>query len=389
MSEVAQRQQSPSQVVISQVRSEDFQAQVAMALPENMPPSRFVRATVTALLQNPELAEVEANSLWAALLKCAQDGLLPDGREAAITAFNDSKVGGKVAAYLPMIGGFRKVAGEHGWSLETVVVYQADEFSYELGLDPRIEHRPAPVNSNRGELVAAYAIGRHRDGRRVIEVYEASQIAKAKGVAKTDKVWKQWPAQMWEKTVGKRLFAKLPLDPADKRVLSLVDAAELEPGEAANMLYGPHGTARATELEAPTQPAPPGDAADDGQPGGAHEAAAELTASQQAGAGGVGAAAAPAPGPEDDPEPGSEAAAGEQSSFPVPASVVEEAASTKVEFGSHAGKTLTQILEEKPDWFEWALRNPHKFEEAQFASVGLFVQHRLPEVWAEHEERPT
>ncbi len=232
---VERQQPTAAQHLMSQVRGDEFKQQVEMAIPENMPPSRFVRATVTALLQNESLANVDRDSFFASILKCAQDGLLPDGREAAVVPYK-----GK-AQYLPMIGGYRKIAGEHGWTIDTVVVHAADEFSYELGLDPKVIHRPAPINSDRGELVAAYAIGRHRDGRRMVEVYEAAKVEAAKGVAQTDRVWKQWPTQMWEKTVGKRLFAKLPLDPSDKRVAGLVvDAEVIGPDASATMLYGPH-----------------------------------------------------------------------------------------------------------------------------------------------------
>lgn len=325
MTEIVQRnpgevdqvpQGSPVQQVIARVRTEEFMEQLAMALPENVPASRFVRAAVTALLQNPALAEVDRQSFNAALLKCAQDGLLPDGRESALVPYK-----GK-AQYLPMIGGYRKIAGEHGWTIETHVVYDKDEFSYELGLDPRIDHRPAPINSDRGELVAAYAIGRHRDGRRVIEVYEAAAIAAAKGVAQTDRVWRQWPAQMWEKTVGKRLFAKLPLDPADKRIKSLVDAEVIGPDESARLLYGSGSGVAPREIEARKD-----------SPQGAGDAGPEASG-EPAGDGG-GSRSGDEPGADGAPSvvPGAEppAPTDGQTSFQIPDAVVDAAGAMLVQ----------------------------------------------------------
>lgn len=382
MSDVAVRDdRTPAQILTAQLRSDEFKQQVAMAIPENMPPSRFVRATVTALLQNDALATVDRDSLFSAVLKCAQDGLLPDGREAALVPYK-----GK-AQYLPMIGGYRKIAGEHGWTIETVVVYAQDEFSYSLGLDPRIDHRPAAINTDRGALVAAYAIGRHRDGRRVVEVYEAAAVAAAKGVAQTDRVWKQWPAQMWEKTVGKRLFAKLPLDPADKRVAGLiVDAEQIGPAASAEMLYGPRdeplGQAReitqdssgkgaeshAAE-EGPRSPTPPAGGPDDQAPGLAAPSPESSSADQQAAAGSSSGNEPPAPA----------AAPG----FQIPDSVIDEAGRREVS----PGFTVATVCDNKEGraWVVWLLGAGYdgSVDQSLADAVRLYVTQRRPDVLAE------
>src|SRR3954463_648057 len=134
--EIAERpERTPAEMLVAQVRGETFKQEVALALPPDVAPERFIRATVTALLDNPDLAtKAEQSTVFQALLKSAQDGLLPDSREAAIVIFK-----GK-AQYLPMIGGLRKIAAEHGWAISSAVVYEHDEYDHVLAPEAQINH---------------------------------------------------------------------------------------------------------------------------------------------------------------------------------------------------------------------------------------------------------
>lgn len=394
MSEIATRgggevvQRTAAQELMAQVRGDVFMEQVAMVLPENVPASRFVRAAGTLLLTTPEIAEADPDSVFSALLKAAQDGLLPDGREAAITSFNDSKRGCKVAQYMPMIGGYRKIAAEHGWTIRTNVVYSNDEFSYELGADQKLVHRPAM--GNRGERVYAYAIGVHRDGRREIEVFDAAEIAKARESAKTKAVWDKHTDRMWEKTPGKRLFAKLPLDPSDKRVSRLIEDAEvIGPAGAAAMLYGTggatfqareitqHSSGEGAESHAAQSPAVGGP--DDQAPGEEAPVPRPTDGSQQAGDGMP--AAPPLKSQDDAPAPG----------FQIPDAVIDE-----------AGSKLLKTDKPESGWNDWPISEIAKAKngpemlvyccgpagdehlpEDVVAAVRLWVEHRAPELWAQ------
>lgn len=65
---------------------------------------KFIRVAQTAVQMEPKLLgdDVNRQSLYAALTRCAQDGLLPDKKEAALVPFK-----GEVQ-YMPMIGGILK-----------------------------------------------------------------------------------------------------------------------------------------------------------------------------------------------------------------------------------------------------------------------------------------
>lgn len=223
---------TPQQQLLSKIRSDRFQEQIEAALPATVTPQRFIRAAATALLDNPDLANARLDTLFASLLKCAQDGLLPDGREAAIVLYK------RDAQYLPMVGGYRKIAGEHGWQIVARVVYQADEFEFEQGFEPRLRHVPARPGVDRGQRVAAYAVAQHRDGRRAHPVVmTAQEIDERRKKAQTDMVWKQWTDRMYEKTVAKAIFKELPLETLDPRVQRLIEARD-NPEQAEALMYG-------------------------------------------------------------------------------------------------------------------------------------------------------
>lgn len=66
---------------------------------------------MTAVQSNPALLSADRQTLFQACMKCAQDGLLPDGREAALVIFRTKKkidnrdVWVDAVQYMPMVAG--------------------------------------------------------------------------------------------------------------------------------------------------------------------------------------------------------------------------------------------------------------------------------------------
>lgn len=194
----------------------DFQEQLRQALPADVSVEKFTRVAKLSIQLNPSIAEVDdRTSLFIAFSRCAADGLLPDGRQAAIVE-TKGKGGKTSASYWPMIGGLRYIAANHGFSLEAHVVYSGDEFDYELGFDPHVTHRPPRLDVDRGQPIGAYAVAtRLSDGRKFFEVMGRAQIDSIKAKSPSARFdWSPWntaESEMWRKTVGKRLFKQLPL----------------------------------------------------------------------------------------------------------------------------------------------------------------------------------
>jgi phage RecT family recombinase len=329
MTEVALREdiKSPVLAVVAAVREPEMKAQLQMMLPENVSVERFVRVATTALRENEvDLSKCERNSLLAAVFRCAQDNLLPDGHEAAIVRYGDT------AQYLPMIGGLRKIAGEHGWMIDTATIHEHDEFDYQLGDEPTLVHRPARLLDDRGELIGAYAIGRHESGRRTPpEVMSRTEIEKVRASSRAGKSgpWTEWYERMAEKTVGRRLFAKLPLGDRE-RVTSVLEADEEIPGNPVVELYGPQATAT---LAAPASRATPG----------SEEAGERREANGGAGAQPHGPDAA------EPPFVGEEPAGGDP--------IIEQAGLERFTAGRFEGRTVAEIAalgEEGRSYLTWA-----------------------------------
>lgn len=247
----AELERSRSEQLAWKLREDETtRREIAAALPETVSLERFTRAARTALIQTPELANADETTLFQSLVKCAMDGLLPDGREAALVIY------GQKVSYVPMIAGVRKAVGEYGWTIHTHAIYANDAFE----VDQATDHPTHRVTlGDRGDVVGAWAIARHRDGRHpVIEVMDKAAIEKRRAVSKSKGgPWSQWYAEMAEKSVGHRIAKKLPLDPIDQqRVARIIDAAELDPAAAAAALYGDSARATFAELPSGVQPEP-------------------------------------------------------------------------------------------------------------------------------------
>ena len=211
-------------------------AEIVRALPEGVNADRFERMTQTAIIRNPELLKADRASLWLALLAAAQTGLVPDGKQGAIILY------GQKATFLPMIGGVRDILAEHGWQLQTSVIYANDEFAADLGTQ-RIHHIPVRPGQDRGEIEGAYAQATHtRTGARMVEMMSVADINHVRDKssrAAQNGPWKDWWPRMAEKTVGHRLAKKLALDPKDKARIDLIAAEELDGAAATQLLYRP------------------------------------------------------------------------------------------------------------------------------------------------------
>lgn len=213
------------QQVCTTITTPEFKSKIKDALPPGIDPDRFVRVTLTAIQQNPAVANGDRQSLYNAVIRCAQDGLYPDGKQAAMVMFGDK------VQYMPMIGGLRKIAADHGIIMATGVVHKNDHFDYELGVKPFKVHKPAPLDQDRGDAIGAWAEALDENGNLYLEVMGKQDIEKVRSVsrAKGGDLWTKWWGEAARKTVGRRLFKSLPLaDKLDDRERRIIEAADDE-----------------------------------------------------------------------------------------------------------------------------------------------------------------
>ncbi len=193
--------------------------ELKMALPDHVPAERFQRATQTAVLSDPELLRCDRASLFQAVMKSAECGLMPNGQDAALVRFK-----GQVQ-FIPMFGGLLKLMRNSGEVVELLVdvVCNNDTFSYRLGDDANIEH--VPELGERGVVVAAYAILKTKGGGTYRAVMSRGEIEKirnrssgyryAESKGKKNTPWHTDFEEMAKKTVLRRLAKICPLSTDD------------------------------------------------------------------------------------------------------------------------------------------------------------------------------
>lgn len=195
-------------VIRKQISDPKSKVQFKNALPTHIAPEKFERVALTALGQNTDLASCTPQSVMNALVKCAQDGLLPDGKEAALVKY------GNTATYMPMVYGLIKKMRNSGeiQSVNAYVIYENEEFDYVIeNGEQKFTHRPK-LTGERGKPVAAYCTVLLKDGGCHVELMNVEEIEKARnaGKAANGPAWKNWWTEMAKKTVIHRAAKRVP-----------------------------------------------------------------------------------------------------------------------------------------------------------------------------------
>lgn len=199
----------------------------AMGLPHgDVQVDRFTRVMIRAVQEDPKLLEADKNSLFLACQRAAQDNLMPDGKQGKLVVYNTKQGSGWISKvqWQPMIGGLRLIAARHDFDIRAEVVCENDEFDYEQGDNPSIHHKQPKLGQPRGDIIGAYAIATHADGRRYREVMDRASIEKVKQASKGKDAgpWVSWFDEMARKTVAKRLFKALPFYEDDEQLQGVI-----------------------------------------------------------------------------------------------------------------------------------------------------------------------
>lgn len=236
---VQSRALTPMQEIRQQMMSPETAAQFRMALPAHVPVERFQRVALTAIANNPDLMRADRRSLFNACGRAAQDGLLPDGREAALVMF------GSAATYMPMVAGILKKVRNSGElaAISTHVVYANDRFEMRLGDAEELIHVPPPLSQDRGDIVGVYAVATLKNGEKMREVLSKMDVERIRAVSRSKDrgPWVQWWEEMAKKSAIRRLSKRLPMstdrDDDLRRVIErdddMTDLSDVTPPTAA------------------------------------------------------------------------------------------------------------------------------------------------------------
>lgn len=193
-----------------------MQGEIAKALPSVLTPERFTRIVTSALSATPKLAETTPQSFLGAMMTAAQLGLEPNTPlgQAYLLPYKNKGVlecqfqlGYKGLIDLAYRSGEVSIIQAHE-------VCENDEFSYEFGLDPKLQHKPA--THERGEVYCYYAMFRTKDGGFGFEVMSKEAIQAhaqkySQSYGSDFSPWKSNFDEMAKKTVLKRVLKYAPL----------------------------------------------------------------------------------------------------------------------------------------------------------------------------------
>ena len=210
-----------------------MEKEIAKALPSVITPERFTRITLSALSSNPELQNTTPQSFLGAMMTAAQLGVEPNtplGQAYLIPYKNKGvlecqfQLGAKGLMDLAYRSGEISVIQAH-------TVYSNDEFHYEFGLEPKLEHKPAL--KDRGDPIAFYAVFRTKDGGYGFEVMSVEDVkihAKkySKSYGSQYSPWTTSFEEMAKKTVLKRVLKYAPLKSDFARQVSADESIKTE-----------------------------------------------------------------------------------------------------------------------------------------------------------------
>lgn len=228
---------SPKNTAVAELNAENIIAPVrgkmAEVAEDDKSVARIANAFSIAVMQQPSILECTAESIQSELLKCAFDGLVPDGKEAVILDYNENiapkgkpKKWVKVANYQPMIYGIIKRMKELGgvFSVTVDVVKEKDTFHANRSDPSDTQHTCDHFATDRGDVVGAYCIIRD-DKERVIhrEIMSKSDIDKVQEASKAPKgpAWSNWYEEMCKKAVLRRASKYITLD--NQRLRSMIE----------------------------------------------------------------------------------------------------------------------------------------------------------------------
>ena len=191
-----------------------MQGEIAKALPSVLTPERFTRITLSALSTNAKLAETTPQSFLGAMMTAAQLGLEPNtplGQAYLLPSRNHGVLECQFQLGYKGLIDLAYRSGEVS-TIQAHVVYENDEFEYELGLDPKLRHVPA--KSDRGAPVFFYAVFRTKDGGYGFDVMSVDDVrahARKYSKAFSNGPWQTNFEEMAKKTVLKRVLKYAPL----------------------------------------------------------------------------------------------------------------------------------------------------------------------------------
>lgn len=209
---------------------ETAKGRIAAILPKHLTAERMVALAALAATKTPKLKECTPLSLFNAIMNASRLGL-EIGAQAHLVPFRNNKAGITECVMIPDYRGLINLAirSGHVRHIDARVVYEGDEFDYQLGTEPRILHKPKLGGAKlQQQIIAFYAVAHLDDNAVGFEIMSKDEVDAIRGRsrAKDDGPWVTDFEAMGKKTVVKRLAKFLPQTPEMIAAVELDNRAE-------------------------------------------------------------------------------------------------------------------------------------------------------------------
>jgi len=207
------------------------------ALPKKVKLDRFLRVAMNAINRNPDLQKCSATSLYGAIMQSAQFGLeVGLMNQAHLVPYWNSEKRCFEAQFQIGYLGLRDMAEWYGdvEDGDAQVVYEKDEFDYELGDSPSIHHKPSKEQS-RGEPAFYYAWAKPKNGKIKVAVMSYTEVEEHRDrfVRKTKSgefspAWTKTFDAMGIKTVMRKCYKLVARSPQLREAIALDEMQEVQ-----------------------------------------------------------------------------------------------------------------------------------------------------------------
>lgn len=180
-------------------------------LKQQIQPEQIIQMSANFIM-NAKLQECTQESIVYAIIKALEYGFPPAQQGLFyMLPFKNDKKGVTEVQFILGYQGMLYMLYRTGAFIDiySEVVYSADEFQYELGLNKTLVHKPALVQ-DRGEILYCYAVAKFKDGGHSFIVLSKNDIDKVRRISKSgnslQSPWSTAYAEMAKKTAIRRLY---------------------------------------------------------------------------------------------------------------------------------------------------------------------------------------
>lgn len=214
---------APDSNTLQTFLTEEVSGRLAAALPRHMTAERLLRVAMSAMNRNPKIKKSTLASISDALLKCSEFGVEPNGWEAHLVPYKNTKLSKKAGYDVYEVSlivdyrGYIKLAYQSDMvsAIQADVVREGDYFCYERGTTSFLKHTPGDDEAR--QMTHAWAVCNLKNGGAPFIVLNRRQVMEHKSRSMAAKFDKQnfWnnpldePA-MWIKTAVRVLAKFIP-----------------------------------------------------------------------------------------------------------------------------------------------------------------------------------